>query len=606
MTAVRERVRRLTAPQYRAYWVLGISGLLGFRLGMVGYPTWQVAVEPAQVVAGLVSYPPGNTFYLYQTKLWTILHQINALFLLAGVSEITLSRAISGLLGMVGLQALAMVTYALGRDAMVAIGVPVFAVFTRATSNGSNYPIDIMGTQHTYGSLGLSMAVLITGLFGSGCYGLGAFLLGLMPAIHPSLGAWLWLVVAIAAAWDWRRLWGSTGSLRSTVVALVPFAAGAAVATASLAYHLLFTVDVPAVSAEVTRPYFEAFMAFWDGHRAGVLFQSGAVALNRAALAIGVIWLLAFARDLPHAGLFLLRIVVVSAVLSLLFVAVSWIPNDRLPVTFMVLMPGRLVNLNAMAFVAVLAGLISAYRRSPGGPLLLLAFIAGLLLTGRSMLWLRVDPSGWIVGRHPLNPLLTYEALSVGVLLVALLAWRRARTAPGSALNAPLASVTRTVYLAAIALLFWIAVLTMPVKASTGFYRDRFNDPFFAAVAAEKDGLVLTAGSYEFVQLYTRRPVLMTGPLDILPYVPEAGPEMQRILMDVYGVDLFHPPPEARGLGTLPRAVHRHLWEQNTRARWIEIGRTYHVTQVVVPIDWTLDLPLVMADRFRLYSIPRE
>ena len=71
--------RRLAAPGRAPIWVLVLSGLLGFWFGFVAYPTWQVAVEPAQVVAGLVSYPAGNPNYIYQSKLWTILHQVNAL-----------------------------------------------------------------------------------------------------------------------------------------------------------------------------------------------------------------------------------------------------------------------------------------------------------------------------------------------------------------------------------------------------------------------------------------------------------------------------------------------------------------------------------------------
>ena len=61
---------------HRARWVLLISGMLGFRVGMIGFPDWQVAVETSQVVAGLVDYPAGNPFFIYHTKLWTILHQI--------------------------------------------------------------------------------------------------------------------------------------------------------------------------------------------------------------------------------------------------------------------------------------------------------------------------------------------------------------------------------------------------------------------------------------------------------------------------------------------------------------------------------------------------
>ena len=54
----------------------------------------------------------------------------------------------------------------------------------------------------------------------------------------------------------------------------------------------------------------------------------------------------------------------------------------------------------------------------------------------------------------------------------------------------------------------------------------------------------------------------------------------------------------------LPRELHRVRWEGYSRERWVEIGLTYGVTQVLVPIDWSLDLPLVMEDRWRLYRIP--
>ena len=84
-------------------------------------------------------------------------------------------------------------------------------------------------------------------------------------------------------------------------------------------------------------------------------------------------------------------------------------------------------------------------------------------------------------------------------------------------------------------------------------FRDRTNDPFFAAVAAEREGFVLTAGSYQLVQLYTRRPVLLCGALDTLPYAPESGPAMENILRDVYGADLLNPPEIAHGRGVLPR-----------------------------------------------------
>jgi hypothetical protein len=43
------------------------SALAGAAMGAID-PSYQVAIEPAQVLAGVVSYPPGNPFAVYQTQ----------------------------------------------------------------------------------------------------------------------------------------------------------------------------------------------------------------------------------------------------------------------------------------------------------------------------------------------------------------------------------------------------------------------------------------------------------------------------------------------------------------------------------------------------------
>src|SRR5262245_43735692 len=114
----------LKAHRYRPLWVLTVSGFLGFVIGIRRFPTWQVSVEGGPVVAGIVQYPPDNPNYIYQLKLWTVLHQVCALWLQAGVSEIALSRLVSGLLGMVSFQALSVLVWAVSGDGLLAIGAP--------------------------------------------------------------------------------------------------------------------------------------------------------------------------------------------------------------------------------------------------------------------------------------------------------------------------------------------------------------------------------------------------------------------------------------------------------------------------------------------------
>ena len=85
--ALRVLVCRATAPpmsavasQSRAgaFLTLALSGIIGYYVGTRGFPEWQVPIESAQVLAGIVRYPPGNPFLIYHLKLWTMLHQMCA------------------------------------------------------------------------------------------------------------------------------------------------------------------------------------------------------------------------------------------------------------------------------------------------------------------------------------------------------------------------------------------------------------------------------------------------------------------------------------------------------------------------------------------------
>lgn len=121
-------------------------------------------------------------------------------YLLGGVSEIALSRVLSGLLGMLSFQALSLFVYALSGRALLAIASAVVIFVTGVAELLDVYPVILMGTNHTYGSAGLSIFTLVVALAGAGCFRSAAFLRGLVPAVHPSLGVWLWVTVGLAVA----------------------------------------------------------------------------------------------------------------------------------------------------------------------------------------------------------------------------------------------------------------------------------------------------------------------------------------------------------------------------------------------------------------------
>jgi hypothetical protein len=572
--------------------VLILSGVLGWHVGAGAFADWQVAVESAQVVAGLIEYPAGNPFYVYHTKLWTILHQVLAVLLAAGVSERTLSIAVSGLLGVVSFQALSLIAYALSGDVLIAAGASAFIFFTRVAEASASYPIWLVGTSHTYGVIALSFCALVVGFLGCGRYRTGLFLLGLAPAVHPSLGSWLVLIAAIVFLSDWRTL---STDLRP---ALPAFVAGCGVTLASLAYQLLFVSDVPDVDPSTTSKYLAAFVSFWDVHRQPVSLEAASARVNAAALVVSLFFVFRRPRELSDSAHLLMRFVAATAVLSLVLALVSQIPPDRLPPAILIAMPGRVLNLNMLMIGALLVGLFGAWRRTWGTSLLLLLLCVALVLGNRSGMWrfegdhraLVAVPAAW-------RPNATNVVLiGVFVALVVSIARRRG--------DWPI--VARAAYIATVAVMAWTAVLAWNLDRPRGFdMADRTSDVLFRMLS-EGRGLLLTGGDLHLIQLRTRRPVLLDGGgLDALPYAIESAPEMERILREVYGVDLLNPPEEARYRGAVPPEFTKAVWQSYSQEQWNDVANRFGVRQVLTPGDWDLKLPVAVRNRgLTVYDIP--
>jgi hypothetical protein len=590
-------------PAFQAVAVLVVSGLIGFRIGLVGFPTWHICLETAQVVAGLVRYPADNPFYIYHTKLWSLVIQACAVLLRAGLSEITLSLALSGLLGMISFQALAMVTFAISRNALVAIAAAVVVFASGVTDYGSVYPVWLVGTHHSYGAIGLSTFVLAIGLIGAGFYRSGGFLLGVGPAIHPSVGVWVGSIAVGALAWTYFDM---RGEVRP---ALRYFAAGCAVTLLSLAIQFALIDDVPVADTAAVARAFSTFERLWDAHRrARIEFADTGATFNRTVGPIAILWLIGFARDLPRPALFLLRVAAIAGMVSVGVVFLTRLPPDSMPMTLSILMPGRLLNLDIVLIGPLLIGLIDAYRHRRSAQVLLVGTLAGLLVTSKSLIWRWVAERGAQPWNVRVDPALLFEAAALAILGIAL--WQAAREPIGRAAEpAPSRWAAHWLYPAATFAVLVVALASgWRIAGSRSIYRDRTNDPFYQAVAADRRGLTVTAGSFQLVQLYTRRPVLIdSGALDTMVYAPESGPALAQIVTDVYGINFFDPPREMRSSSLIPHDANRFTWSPSrfTAQRWRELRRTYNVSQIVTRSDYELDLPMVAeGDGLRLYRIP--
>ena len=554
---------------------------------MVCYPSWHDALEPAQVLAGLVRYPPDNPVYIYSTQTWTVLHEVLALLLYAGLPERVLALMLSGVTGMVSLQALGIVVLALSGNVRLAILAPAFILGTHAASGGVTYPVVLMGFQWSYGIIGLSYLLLSAALIGAGQPRWGALLLGFEPAVHLTLGAWGIVVVAIAIAIDHR---GTVG--RSVRRGAWPwFLVGAASAAVCAVVHGLLIDPLPA------RHYVSSFVEHWDGHRQPFSLVEGSILAAGFSAGLSLLWLWRFRHDIPEHARALLRILVIAAVLGGTLSASYWtIPAD-VPNVIPSLMPSRLLNLNLMAFMALIIGLSARYGHRLGVQANLTALIAVVLVL-----------SAWARLREDDTARVFVPWVSMGVagstlaLLVEFRRDRLGRHGPGLWWLTWLKRTTTGGM--ALALL---GILVVGVGGFSGTvqqeFLDRANSPLFAT-AAGRPGMLLTSSDVHLVQLRTRRPLLLDGgAIDALIYVPAAEPATDRILQRVYGTDLRTLKQEHQG--SLDTDTARVLWQARTLAEWQDIAREFGVTDILTYAGWQLRLPVVATSAdFTLYEIP--
>ncbi len=355
----------------RAKTVAIASGILGLAAGMAC--DWQLAIESAQVLAGIVEYPPGNPFYLYHVKAWTLLHQVPALFLRAGVPDSLLSALVGGLVGLLAFQALALVAWIYSRNGWLSVCIPAACYASNACKDASAiYPIRILSDHPwiVYGAIGASLAIVVWCYLAVGMRRAGGLLMGLAPAVHPALGAWC-VVVAVAGLFVCRR---SDMRCRSW---MPWFIAGLTLSIASLLVHWLQARHLPNIDAQTAQSYVRVFAENWDSHRKP--FPMDHLLVGVAGTLILSLAALAKVPDVADSQRLLSVILIGSAIVSLVL-CVSTLVQDHLPLWYLMAMPGRYIALAGYAFPALALGILAGPRSSAWTKALLAASACHVLL----------------------------------------------------------------------------------------------------------------------------------------------------------------------------------------------------------------------------------
>jgi hypothetical protein len=616
---------------------LAVAGVFGFALGFAR-PADQVAVETAQVLAGLVEYPLRNPFHVYHLKLWNLSSQLLALLLRLGMPERLLSLVLSGVLVGLAFQALALCTLAMSGDRALALVMPPWILAVGAYDLGVNYEMKLLGFAHTYGVVGTSYGLLVLALLGLGRLRAGLFLLGLAPAVHPSVGAWCAGVASLAF------FFGGADARAKGFRNARFLVAGVALTLASLAAQLWLARSLDLKTTPLDERAVRAFVRSWDWHRRPVSLSHPVLVLTFGFLLVALAWLRVprLRSALPSPSRWLLRALAISGALALAFcVAAHW--QEHLPLRLVIAMPARYVNLTSLAMTAILVGLVGR-DRTGSGAFVLLAIAAV------------------VAALQPLDPLPVWLAFVVWVAGIVFLLLRLAPSQPSAPQGGRLGAVSRVLALAIFAatalvrldpdpvvllavlgvagscafgldpprrlvalrgrarigrpaaavafvasILFCVARIGVSWGSPLDWLTDRGNDPFYAQVAAGT-GILLTAGDLNLVQLRTRRPILLDGGgLDALPYVPETAQQVVRILYEVYGENLYRPSQDIAEAhpGTLMPDTGKWIWERRSSADWIALAGRFGFRDILTPADWTLALPRVAEGAgLILYHVP--
>jgi hypothetical protein len=336
--------------------VMFFSGLCGLFLGLdCG---WQIAVESAQAVAGVASYPVDNPFYLYHIKTWTLLHQLPALLLFCGMPESWLSMLLSALAGVISFQAMALCCYAFCKDRWFACSLPLVCHVTNVCRDLQTvHQVRLLSSDHwaIYGVVGTLLVIYAWSLLGVGRRRSGAFLLGLSLAVHPVLGAWCLAIGAFSLACEWRR---DASGARTQAPWL---AAGVCASALSFAVQCFLARGLPPVDGELSRQLAAAFAADWDNHRMAVPLGHLTIVTAACATMICWMWLRFGAATLPPRSIVLMRCLAYSAPLGLLLgLLTHW--QDHLPLPVVMAMPGRFNDVIAIAFPVLVLGLLVRER----------------------------------------------------------------------------------------------------------------------------------------------------------------------------------------------------------------------------------------------------
>ncbi|MEO5374272.1 MAG: hypothetical protein H7840_08325 [Alphaproteobacteria bacterium] len=558
--------------------VFVLSGLGGALIG-IRHAVFPIILHPGFVISGLVDYPDWNYLAIAYKSTVTLPVIFVATLLKTGLSVVDTSVVLYVIVGILYMQSFSLIAYSFCRNVLFAliVGVMFMSPFL---FHGADYPIGIFSREY-YGIIGLGMALYFPALVGVGWYRSAAFVLPVILAVHPSLGAWWIAVTLLCLPSIWKTLDHHTRR------AALPFLlAGAGVCAASLGFSLYVRSSVS--HAAVDPSYVNTALNVWDGHRNVVIGMAQQLGLIQAVTLtiVLVAWSVTHRKELGST-LLLTQFAAVTGLVSLVLYVVYHVDKTLFPTAVVLTIPTRYLNIVLALTVPVLAGILLRFRATPLG----LAGFAAIVVGDVVYATTRLDEATGVVTEGLLL------AVAGGAALMLAVGWGRAPVfrvpAVFLSIGDGVAAVASRIHPWALLGGLCITSLVAVVTIGSSLTMKPGNIGFLNKLEAA-DGAILLADTVDFSGIPVRNVVLIEPTiLDYLPYVPEAGPIVEKILDEIYGIDYFAPPQEYYFLGGLNTGGSRSVWEARTEEEWRVIAKNYQLGIMVAPAQWRIRLPRV-------------
>lgn len=572
--------------------MLILSALFGCIIAIGRRTQWQVPIETAQVQFGFVSYPADSPMHYFHSKSWSLLNQLAGVVLATTDSEFAASMLLEGLVGAASFAGIFLICYSVSRNRVAALLVPMLMYSLSLVGAGVAYPIALLGTDSSYGILGVSYMLLTIGLLGSGYLRSGAILTGIAPAIHPTLGAFctgITLLAVAATATGFRHQW--------TLLAKW-FLTGGCLTMASLGWQLHLAAELPTLAPPLKLSYLKAYIQYHDYHRTAGSWSAPGVLLG---ILVAIAALTTSRSRNADAGT---KLVCYSIVCSLFAAFALVLAADHIPSLYFlnILIPWRYTNYANLCILPLCFGVLAAHSPEQHRLRSILFVVTVAACFAMRIAQLPLNIFSMRMDQLPLENVLFALLLA----LIIFLNMRSLRDLPERWFSQlPFWSLLFSWTIIGLLCLRQVVPGLAALPDSRAKLADRTNTPILQKIAG-RPGILLTAGSMHDIQLVTRRPVLLDGgALDIFPYVLDTAPRFNEILQKVYGLDVLAPPPDGLGNLGIITYFHQGIWERRSCKEWQTIRAKFAITDILTHDVWHLQLPEVARGTgLILYSIP--